>query len=575
MIISRSIAIRAVLLAVVCAAVFSTLLSAQHMLYIEPVPIESGTTRNRPPAAAAGSSSTKHPTRDLPTSGKGWAGGSHNDGAALLMDDLHRLGTSRVVKASSLEQIHHGIYKTTSAHTDGAPLRFAFKTECRPAAKWHGQQGWGEIAVYNLLSLWEGFDGQYHDDTTITSTYRFKNSVPYAVGGIVLVTPEMLKNIVHRDQCGLMSSEQISKYITELSTTPEDGIAARAIQDLKSIDGTSLVPLMGVFLTWMPNVDDNAIPIRSLWLQDFVLPKPLPPQPGGGADSHKTVQEALDQSNKRQSESPPEEKFSKAEFLKTNALPMQVGSGGNGVRGDLRLEVRRQISDVMMFDFLLGNEDREEKNWFRDATTGRYILMDNGFVFSGRGYKESICSPYPSLLACPPLLRHLTKSGTCNQNKKHPSPSSPSAGLCVFRPETIRMIGRLSKQWLFIGRVDVDSSPELPSLAKKWLQSTKSDILLRYLTTVYASQSTDTYDVPLARFRHLSASTSPGSCGMLVESYPNVTIVSGPLSSTSTNGLELIALALQMRMERLLEHVGRCVLEFGGDFVFSSSATGV
>ena len=81
-----------------------------------------------------------------------------------------------------MESLHHGVYKM-SLRGGG---RFVLKPECRPAAKWHGQQGWPETATYALSR----------------ALFGARSTVPCARGATVAL-PERFKHIVHKDGCGL------------------------------------------------------------------------------------------------------------------------------------------------------------------------------------------------------------------------------------------------------------------------------------------------------------------------------------------------------------------------------------
>ena len=239
--------------------------------------------------------------------------------------------------------------------------------------------------------------------------------------------------------------------------------------------------------------------------------------------------------------------FSKGDLLAAAGNP----GSSSGKLNDARLEVQRQLSDVMMFDYLFGNEDRETKNWFRDTKTGRYILMDNGFVFSGRNYKESICSDYPALLACPPILRELTKSSQC----RIAGAAGATAGLCTFRPETVTLIKSIQKAWWRGGDL---------GLSKKWIESIESDVLMTFLTSAYAKNSTASFDTPLARVRDVNPK---GGCAVLVKAFPNPGLAATRLADTP--GINLVAAALGRRMEKLLLHVEKCVSKYGKHAVYS------
>lgn len=105
----------------------------------------------------------------------------------------------------------------------------------------------------------------------------------------------------------------------------------------------------------------------------------------------------------------------------------------------------RQVSDVTVLDYVVGNEDREEKNWFSvpDAAAPvsgqRIVPMDNGWAFIGRGYRTSVCSTDDTNLLCPPLLRHLSGSSRCGAASSLAGPQTADAMATGLDEHAVRM----------------------------------------------------------------------------------------------------------------------------------------
>lgn len=365
-----------------------------------------------------------------------------------------------LVADADITQIHHGIYKVTaSSLRDGnGALTFALKTECRPAQKWHGQQGWSEVAVYH-------FTQQFYGNVS----ERFATAPP-ARGVAVLITPHMLANVVHKDRCGVLDDKQIQR----LASLRGHSVARTDEQwRLWLKAAKSRLVIVGVALTWQPRHDDNALPPKSFRAR--FLPPP--------SSSNDAILSAADR------------------------------------------EVVSQISDVSLMDYLLSNEDREEKNWFFDANH-RYVMMDNGWAFAGRRYEGSICSDELPLLECPPLFRHLD-SATCT-----------SVVNCRFRRETIDRLRVFGAEW---------ETREAP----RWRRALLDDPLVALFVDTYGDTTVDKKGKRLQFNEGLARYTQ--GC---------------PSKPSSGNLVSLLEYGLKRRMAALKRHTESCVERYGERYVF-------
>eukprot|EP00759_Apiculatamorpha_spiralis_P055269 PhF_6_TR7352/c0_g1_i1/m.11051 len=309
----------------------------------------------------------------------------------------------------SIKQIHHGIYKTVFEND----FIVAFKTECRPASKWHGQQGWSEVGVYAMARL-------MFPET--------KYDVPCAQGMRLTFTPEQI-NEMHKDRCGVVKP------------------------------GSSEV--VGVALEWIPRHDDGGLPAKT--------------------------------------------------FAK-------------GFSGDIPFitqhkETLSQISDILVFDYIDGNTDREDKNWFF-SKDHKYIPMDNGWAFSGGNiFEESVCEIHSETLRCPPLFKYLTGSTRCDGVQN-----------CVFRKQTIEAFQNISTRW------ESELSPT-------WEKAMEDDILVKYLIDNFDS------DRPLRKKRQYSTALARfiNSC------------------EPTQNLITMVSQGIAARLKALQKHVAQCIKKKGGD----------
>ena len=275
------------------------------------------------------------------------------------------LAVGRVAQVANLLQLHHGTYRVDDIATG---VRFAYKTECRPAQKWHGQQGWGEVAAYQFAQLF----------------FEEKSTVPVARGIEVTVELSQRANL-HRDGCGIIKSDTV-------------------------------LTLIGAALEWQPALHERTPP-KSL-LRHF------------------------------------------------GAVSMHSGTPRLAPRDSQKIA---EISDILVLDYILENEDREDKNWF--LINGTYRAIDNGWAFSGRNYAEPICSNYSSFLRCPHLLRFLTGNSNCRAKEDR-----QQYYFCRFRNDTVGRLRRFRKAWE-------------SSLGAVWKQQLAADPLFQWLVTAFASST--------------------------------------------------------------------------------------
>ena len=81
-----------------------------------------------------------------------------------------------------VKSLHHGVYLIVLEHGG----KYVIKPECRPAAKWHGQQGWPEAATYSL-----------------STTLFGENSTAPCARGVAIYLPDRFVSVIHSDGCGL------------------------------------------------------------------------------------------------------------------------------------------------------------------------------------------------------------------------------------------------------------------------------------------------------------------------------------------------------------------------------------
>jgi hypothetical protein len=468
---------------------------------------------------------------------------------------LRGSGVGRLIPGETLTefyQLHHGIYRCVG---NQSKVKFALKTECRPAQKWHGQQGWTEVAVHHLSRLIFG---------------DAANTVPPAVGMVVSLT-QAQRAVVHKDGCGADLGTKVGPvhdWTTKLATVG----STRIVRGPK--------PLVGVALEWRQAHDDGAL--------DNVIKK-------------------LDLG-----------KYWKAASLEHRLLPR--------TRRDL--EYVRQISDVFVLDYLVANEDREEKNWFTvpiahaatsapttspatddnnayDETTTttkaaatkkakkskatsaatvedgsaaatvqgvnaevRFVAMDNGWAFIGRGYKTGICDEDRKNLECPPLLRHLSGSSICRA--KLPDSRPLIAANCRFRRSTIARIREL--------RANDDTMWQ--PLRREWLDILSKDPLIVWLLEQYGTEATVKFEshsdrlgtqfsMALARF--VQGCPKPSWVPATAEWHQPgnyLTHQDTPRFKVTAALLEWLAVGVEGRMHALLVHVDKCVASYGEGTVY-------
>eukprot|EP01062_Namystynia_karyoxenos_P062536 TRINITY_DN55433_c0_g1_i1.p1 TRINITY_DN55433_c0_g1~~TRINITY_DN55433_c0_g1_i1.p1 ORF type:complete len:515 (+),score=127.51 TRINITY_DN55433_c0_g1_i1:76-1545(+) len=112
----------------------------------------------------------------------------------------------------SVTSIHHGIYKVV-VPSGG---QFAFKTECRPAAKWHGQQGWPEVAVHQLSRALLGGN----------------DTVPCAAGAVLRLDDRQLSRL-HSDRCGVVADKpgMVAGVAMRWTTHRDDALSSPEVKN--------------------------------------------------------------------------------------------------------------------------------------------------------------------------------------------------------------------------------------------------------------------------------------------------------------------------------------------------------
>ncbi|RNF06190.1 putative glycogenin glucosyltransferase [Trypanosoma rangeli] len=403
--------------------------------------------------------------------------------------------------AASLKQLHHGTYLVTSLLNDGSgeAIKFVFKTECRPASRWHGQQGWSEVAVHHFQRLFYGND-----------------DVPYpraelARGVVVAITERQLRRVVHKDQCGVLRDNTTTQVLENLMKGKK--LLRGAQRGVVGSYPAATILMIGVALTWREGYGDDNYPSSELYAPYFTVP-PYNPD-------------------------------IKQEFVHRFVV--------------------YEMSDVMVFDYLLLNPDRAfNKNWFRDTATQLHsALLDNGWAFAGERFGSSVCEVESGLLRCPsPLLtwssetpsvwRCLSRDAAKAAAEDEAPPDTRQPGLlkwCRFRPETFRALNRTRLQWR-------NGQNEKGSLSQQWVETIRSDILLAFLLEAYGLQtSIKGFNQALSRYvRGCPSSSVHATTGEDV---------------ASLKILHALEVGLLHRMDRLAAHVSKCLQKHGEAYVYA------
>lgn len=492
------------------------------------------------------------------------------------------------IVAEYVRQLHHGIYQIKAkvvppesnknnnendphhgagdggAHNDDDhdgsssihQVTFAFKTECRPASKWHGQQGYTEVFVNWVVKKLFGADkirqeqhkDENHDNNDnnnekkndrrsgLSSSASSSSSLvqypigtfaPGAVGGIVEI-PERFQKEIHRDGCGYVTAEQLSQMYP-----------ASTSNWLPSSPTSKI--MVGVVLQWKPQHKDDAIP-TSGFLQPWRLVRT-------DFDSKKSQKKKSDDNNINNRKSN-RHKSDKAFIIQDlhhhkSAIISPV----------------LQMSDIFVLDYIVGNEDRLEKNWFKDEH-GRFIAMDNGWALAGMNYQGSVCDVDAENLKCPPLFRGLAKSECRNEMIVN----------CRFRNSTVNSLRRFSESLILEREDETKNKRKTRSMMMKIVQT---DPLIRYLSRFYGGEivkktknknkggggkkATRLWNEALARYvdscEYDNDDGTKFSQNVMRDHHEQVVD-------------ELIRQGLRARTRKLLEHIDQnCIERFGEDQV--------
>jgi hypothetical protein len=463
---------------------------------------------------------------------RGAAGGGGDDGALRFFP--------LPMRVTYVRQLHHGIYecrgRIPSSSPSSAPvaeaggaaaaldpaeqeLVFAFKTECRPESKWHGQQGYPEILTNWVVETM--FGAQFIGSFT-----------PGAVGGLIRIASSLVDKI-HRDGCGFLSEGQIAALYDHRQGADNDRMK-------RSGDKTTLHPplesgervLVGAVLQWMPRHSDDAIPGVSV----------LVPFRAARTDL-------------RQPNSP----------IALPHLPLSASTSGR--RTPLSLASVLQISDIFSLDYVLGNEDRLDKNWFKDAQQ-RFIAMDNGWALAGFNYDGSACDLDESNLRCPPLFRKLVAGKQLCGGKAvvgaAAAVTDEEVYNCRFRRSTVQSVRRLIQVLEAAAAADdgrVREKDDLRSLVGLF----RRDTLLAFLATFY--NTVEMRNTVKNNKGNKKKRPWSNALARYVVGCPHQD--SGVAAATAAKSLSVPELAamvnagLLMRAKRLVTHVDSCVVQFG------------
>lgn len=317
------------------------------------------------------------------------------------------------ISVTFLRQLHHGIYEcrgtipgdAAESHQEQQQQQevvFAFKTECRPESKWHGQQGYPEILTNWLVETMFGeqFIGSF---------------TPGAIGGVIRLSDKLMQQL-HKDGCGLLTEHQV-KTLYGGGSSASASSSSSALRALSLAAGERVV--IGAALQWKPMHNDDAIPGVAV-LEPFRV---IPLNRDGDNDEARKWKDGEQQQKQQGKKSA----SSTAGRLPDLPLPSVANKQAMSVATVL------QISDIFTVDYIMGNEDRLDKNWFKDDKQ-RFIAMDNGWALAGFNYDGSTCDLDEDNLKCPPLMRRLAGAKRCNKEL---------VVNCRFRRGTVNSVKRL------------------------------------------------------------------------------------------------------------------------------------
>ncbi|EAN94950.1 putative glycogenin glucosyltransferase [Trypanosoma cruzi] len=424
--------------------------------------------------------------------------------SGVITTNLDRITdpVNELVAEETMTQLHHGTYRVVSLLKDGSgdAIQFVFKAECRPASRWHGQQGWTEVAVYHFQRLfYEGDEWAYP-------------KAELARGVVIAITEEQLLRVVHRDRCGVLTEKDMVHLSGNITHGKKFQRKDHIVVTGKSKKATAL--MIGVALTWRDGFDDNTYPSASVYAPYFLVPpfyNPIKREP-------------------------------------------------------IHRFVLYEMSDVMVFDYLLLNPDRAfGKNWFRDKATHLHsALIDNGWAFAGQKFGSSVCEVESGLLHCPSPLRTWSNQRRSQWRctpRDHAKTDFEAEmvmkarrpGLlkwCRFRPETRHALNRTRMQWH-------NENHASTSLSQRWIEKMKSDTLVAFLLGAYGEEtSKKRFNLALARYVH--------EC----PSHPVAKEATG-YKTSSLNLLHALEVGLLARMDRLAAHLEECLQECGETYVYA------
>lgn len=464
---------------------------------------------------------------------RGAVGGGGDEDGALRFFPLP-------MRVTYVRQLHHGIYECRGRIPSSSPssvpvaeaggaaaaldpaeqeLVFAFKTECRPESKWHGQQGYPEI-----LTNWAV--------ETMFGAQFIGSFTPGAVGGLIRIASSLVDKI-HRDGCGFLSEEQISALYDRQRS--DNGNSKR------SGDKTTLHPplesgervLVGAVLQWMPRHSDDAIPGGSV-LEPFRARR----------------------TDLRQPNSP----------IALPHLPLSASTSAR--RTPLSLASVLQISDIFSLDYVLGNEDRLDKNWFKDAQQ-RFIAMDNGWALAGFNYDGSACDLDEGNLRCPPLFRKLVAGKQLCGGKAvggaAAAVTDEEVYNCRFRRSTVQSVRRLIQVLEAGAAASDDGRLRGKDDSRSLVGLFRRDPLLAFLATFY--NTVEMRNTVKNNKGNKKKRPWSNALARYVVGCPHQD--SSAASASAAKSLSVPALAamvnagLLMRAKRLVMHVDNCVVQFG------------
>jgi hypothetical protein len=512
------------------------------------------------------------------------------DYAALLAWSAYTPRTNHTpLQVVAIKVLHPYVYKVTvavplspqaAAAGHGAlfaprprQTTFVLKSECRPALAFDGQQSIGEIGAALVLETIFGTNGAY-------GPYGWVNG---ARGVIVEVTAGQLGHMLANGgggagRCGLLTGYDL---------------AAAGIHP----DRWERLHLVGAALQWNPVHYDDAVPHRDA-MEYFKttrldeLPRPpvtsMPPRPPTTTAVTSNVT------------APAVPAAPAAPAMPAVARPKHPALASDPAE----VEALRQMSDVLVVDFVAQSSDRTGHNWFRAAgavpeiealvreerqqkvtrmsfgfpstaelakgtadkrdrfvsgkhfrveerpqvgdmstRTSRMLYMDNGWAFAGTNFDRSVCDAHPGEMKGPMVLRYFTGTVQCPAPTCPFNLARPPWPLCRFRRSTVDAVKSLGARW-----------GGGAGAGARWASVLREDPLVWFLIRRFQQSSDVIGGQPFRR-----GGMQP--LNLALSRFTNDCPAIG--SAGVTDAVDLLAVGVGRRLQALDRHVSWCVDTYG------------